>query len=107
MGVCRACGGAGTLRGIGCGTGGCQPVVVDCRECGGSGEWDSARTAAWIHGRELARLRRDMGMTIREATKKCWPLRGVTPTEWSDAERGRSGHRAPIELSATLLALKD
>lgn len=82
---CPSCRGAKKVGGIGCGPGGCKPLVLDCSTCGGVGQITEERVEWMATGKRLReeRLARDLGLRA-EAERL-----GIKPSMLSDYEHGR------------------
>ena len=88
--TCPTCRGVRTVGGVGCGPGGCRPLLLKCSTCRGTGTITAER-ADWINAGERLRadrLTRDFSLR-EEATRL-----GVRASVLSDYEHG---HLNPAE----------
>jgi len=82
--TCQRCKGTKVTRAIACP--GFRVVEFPCLNCGGTGQIDDVRRQWREDGAGLKVFRVARGMSLGEASR--WV--GVTPSEWSDAEHGRT-----------------
>jgi len=82
--TCPRCKGTKVIRGYACP--GFRLVEMPCIDCGGTGEVDDVRRLWREHGATLKVFRTSRDMSLGEASR--WI--GVRPSEWSDAEHGRT-----------------
>jgi hypothetical protein len=85
MVTCPDCRGAKESTGLGCGAGGCRPITLRCRFCGGAGLVDEASAARWRDGqrRRRERVRRSESQCERAA------IMGISQEMLNDIEHGR------------------
>lgn len=81
---CPTCQGEGKVNGIGCGPGGCRPVIIRCYDCSGVGTVsdDFAERRASGESRRQERLSR--GASLREEATRL----NISPQVLSRLERG-------------------